>query len=391
MRTTLKKRSRRLKGEGSIFFDERRGTFVALFSLGKDEAGQRIRRKLRAPTRAELQRRIADEKAKGGGSIRARPKGTVAEYIERWLDDLQANRAANTYAQYKWLLESYVVPHLGPKRVDAVDVDDIKALYKRLRRDGVTPSVLAAVATRVRTLFELARRERKILFNPAAIVDKPRHQPRETKYLDAEQAARFLLAARKDRLEAFYVLALTAGLRLGELAGLHWDDVALDEGFLSVRHQLVEVSGALSITPTKTSRSRRRVELGALAIEALQRRRAAYECEAHGAALVFTTPTGEPLRRSNLRKRSFQPIADAAGVPELTIHGLRHACASLMAATSATPKTIQEVLGHATVQMTLDRYSHLLPTLQHEAVTQLDETLSKAMDSIEDERSLSQA
>lgn len=375
------KKPRRAKGDGSIFFDSEHGSFTALFSLGKDASGKRIRRKLRAKTKAELKRRVVDERAKHGGSIRARAKGTVGEFIDRWLDDVKANRAANTFAQYKWLLDAYVTPGLGSKRLDEVDVDDVKWLYARLRRDGVTPSVLAAVSTRIRTLFELAVKQRKIPFNPAALIDKPQHHAKAVRFLDAEQAARFLLAARGDRLEAFYVLALTAGLRFGELAGLHWGDVALGEGFLSVRQQLVEVSGTVTLAATKTNASRRRVELGALALDALRRRREAWEREGHSAALVFTTPEGQPLRRSNVRRRSFQAIADAAGVPDLTIHGLRHAMASLMAPLGA--KVVQERLGHSTVKMTMDRYAHLLPTLQRDAVATLDRQLVDAMEAVQ--------
>ncbi|MEO6835425.1 MAG: site-specific integrase [Candidatus Tumulicola sp.] len=327
-----------------------------------------------------MQRRVADEKARHGGSIHARAKGTVGDFVDRWLDGIESHRRATTFAQYKFLIETYVIPHLGRKRLDEVDVDDIGEFYARLRRDHVATSVRAAIGTRLRTIFATAVKQRKIPFNPALLIDKPKHLAKETRFLDAQQAARFLVAARGDRLEAFFTLALTAGLRYGELGGLRWEDIDFDNGFLSVRQQLTEAGGVLSFSLPKTSSSRRRVELGELAVEALRRRREAYEREGHGSELVFTTEAGQPLRHSNLRSRSFQPIAERAGV-SVTLHGLRHAMASLMAPSGA--KVVQERLGHSTVKLTLDRYSHVLPTLQREAAEELDQVLTTQIKALE--------
>lgn len=379
--TDEKKPQRRPKGDGAIFRDEKRESWVALFSLGKNASGQRVRRKLRAKTLAELRRRITDEKAKFGGSIHGRTRGTVAEFARLWLESVRINKAANTYAQYSALVETYVIPILGSKRIDGVEVDDISALYARLRRNGVTTSVVAAVATRVRTLFSVAVKQRKIALNPAALVDKPQHRAKETKFLDVDQAASLLLAARGDRLEAFYVLALTAGLRFGELAGLRWEDINLDEGFLSVRQQLLEVNGKLIVGPPKTGKSRR-IDLGTMAVDALRRRRIAYEREGHGSRFVFTTEHGHGLRRSNVRRRSFQALLKAAEISRLTIHGLRHSMGAFI--TPWGPKVLQERLGHSTQRMTLERYAHLLPTLQREAANDLDKQLLMAMNAIEE-------
>lgn len=212
--------------------------------------------------------------------------------------------------------------------------------------------------------------------NPFRLVEKPTFQAKEARALTVDEARRFLAAAHTDRFEALWVLCLTAGLRLGEALGLEWSDVDFEHCTLSVRRAMIELNDSAEFSKTKTKGSKRRVDLGQLAIAALLRRLSAHEQEGHESALVFCTPKGTPLRRSNLRRDHFSQVLKAAKLGHLRIHDLRHSMTSLALAEGVAPKVIAERLGHSTTRLTQDRYSHVLPTIQREAADAIDAILA---------------
>ncbi len=216
--------------------------------------------------------------------------------------------------------------------------------------------------------------------NPFSLVEKPRLRPKETSVLTIAQSRRFLELARDDRFEALWVVLVTSGLRLGEALALYWDDLDLLKGTLSVRRSLIEVHGSVEIGPTKTPKSRRRIELGKLAVEALKRRKRAAAREEHQAKLVFPTTLGTPMRRGNLRRSHFLPLCAKVRVTGIRIHDLRHGMASLALAQGVSAKVVAERLGHSTTRLTVDRYSHVLPTLQREAADAIDAILKVPKD-----------
>ena len=179
------------------------------------------------------------------------------------------------------------------------------------------------------------------------------------------------------------VLALHTGLRLGELLGLRWEDVALERGQLTVRRTLQHLPGwQREFREPKTARGRRAIPLGSTAISVLERlrRRQLEERLASGPAyknerLVLATSVGTPLNGGNVR-RAFYRIAGRAGVAPLRFHDLRHTHATLLLARGVHPKAVSERLGHASIGLTLDTYSHVLPNLQEEAIRDFDAWLS---------------
>src|SRR5205807_7025156 len=191
------------------------------------------------------------------------------------------------------------------------------------------------------------------------------------------QVIRLLEAAKGDRLEALYVLAVTTGLRQGELLGLHWDDIDLAGTALRVRHTLHELNGRLWIGEPKTRRARRQVDLPAIAVVALRNHRERMMIEGHPDELVFCDTRGGPLRKSNLVRRSFLPLLKRAGLPTIRFHDLRHTAATLLLAQGVHPKIVQERLGHSQISLTLDTYSHVLPGMGREAASKLDALLTR--------------
>ncbi|MDG2334432.1 MAG: site-specific integrase [Myxococcota bacterium] len=196
------------------------------------------------------------------------------------------------------------------------------------------------------------------------------------KFLDEDEAKTFLKAAEGDPLEALYVLAITTGMRLGEITGLLWQDVDLKEKRISVCRSLAIINNRPALQETKTASSRRSVELGNRCVTALLQHRARLNVIPHGASPVFSDSLGGLLRPQNLRRRSFYPLLKRAKLDRIRFHDLRHTCATLLLQGKTAPKVVTELLGHSSVAFTLDIYAHVIPGMQREAVDELDERLA---------------
>jgi integrase len=221
--------------------------------------------------------------------------------------------------------------------------------------------------------------------NTCEVVKPPKVERKEITPLDREQANSLLGAASSagDRLEALYVLAVHTGMREGELLGLKWEDVDLEHGVLRLRRALVREGGKTILGDLKTPKSRRSVRLARAAAEALRGHleRQLEEIERMGSlyqpgGLVFATESGTLINPSNLRNRSFKPLLKRAGLPDICFHDLRHTCATLLLSQGTHPKLVQELLGHATIAMTLDTYSHFLPSMGDQTVRAMEAALS---------------
>jgi integrase len=210
----------------------------------------------------------------------------------------------------------------------------------------------------------------------------PKPNPEEIHPLDAEQAKQILDAARGNRLEALYVLAVTAGLRIGELLGLKWEDAELDAGTLRVRRTRSQAKTGPTFTAPKNGKGRS-IRLTRRAIEALKAHKAAQNAERlklgdlwEDNGLVFCTTAGKPLDFRNVATASFKPLLKKAGLPDIRFHDLRYTCATLLLSRGHHPKLVQELLGHSSVAMTLDRYSHVLPGMGDQTAAAMEAALS---------------
>ena len=221
------------------------------------------------------------------------------------------------------------------------------------------------------------------LENVAALVDAPKAQQTEMRALNGEEARALLKVGEGDRLEALLVLALSTGMRSGEMLGLTWRAVNFERGAVSVIYSLQPtLTGELVLMEPKTSRSRRVIDIEPRVVAVLRRHRAAQQMEQRVAGgdwvesdLVFTSPTGSPLDGRILICTWFRPLLKKAGLPPVRIHDLRHSYASIALALGVHPKVVQEALGHSTIAITLDLYSHVVPSLQREAAKEMGAAL----------------
>lgn len=372
--------SRRGHNEGSIT-KRGDGRWEARVSLPNGQ-----RRHYYARTRQEVARKLHQAlKAIQDGLPLAPERQTVWQYLETWLETAaRPTVRPMTYEGYERTLRLHVIPEIGSVRLARLAPQALSLLYQRLLDKGLSARTVQLTHAILHRALRQAVRWRLIPVNPADAVDAPRPERREFAVLGLEESRRLLEAARGDRLEALYAVALACGLRQGEILGLRWQDLDLEAGTLAVRQQAQRVQGRWVFPEPKTAAGRRSVTLPALAVDALRRHRArqveerlqlgpAWQDELD---LVFTNAIGGPIEKQNLVRRSFRPLLERAGLPRVRFHDLRHSAATLLLAGGIHPRVVQERLGHSTISVTMDIYSHVMPTLQREAADHLDRALA---------------
>jgi integrase len=272
------------------------------------------------------------------------------------------------------MLPRKLVPTLTPAQV--------QTLYRAKLDEGLAPKSVKHIHTTLHRAFKQAVRWGLVPRNVAAAVDPPRVRTPEMRPLSPIQARQLLQAARSDRLETLYVLAVTTGMRQGELLALGWEDVDSEEGVVRVRRTLTLAKGGPRLTEPKTPRSRRQIRLTTGAVDTLERHRERQEAERAAAGdmwnelgLVFCTRRGTPIRRDNLHAKHWKPLLRRAGLPDIRFHDLRHSCATLLLTKGVHPKIVSEQLGHSSIAITLDTYSHVIPGLGEAAALAMEDAL----------------
>jgi integrase len=302
-------------------------------------------------------------------------------------DSAKAKVRKKTWAGYESLMRIWAIPRLGRVKLVDLTAQHIQGLYTGQLDAGLSPRTVELTHSVLHSALKQAYRWNLIPSNPADKVSPPRPGRHEIQTLSGEQV-RVLLESLDDPLRrALYTLAVTTGLRQGEQLGLFWSDVDLERGELSVRRTLQwQKKEGLVLDEVKTPRSRRSVALSDVAVAALKRWRTEQKsqrlqagpawCPPYG-ELVFTRPDGRPLEGVSVTNR-FKADLARAELPVLTYRELRHTAATLLLADDKHPKVVQEMLGHATIAVTMDTYSHVLPHMQRDAAGTFDRLLKQA-------------
>ena len=311
---------------------------------------------------------------------------TLGEYLDQWLQDVQDTVRRSTFERYGELVELHVTPALGRIKLKSLTPAHARWFYRERLNSGLAPATVHKIHAVLHKALKAAVSDGLIPRNAAAGVKLPRIANEEINPLTAEEARRLLETTKgtSDRLEALYVLALNTGMRQGELLALRWDDLNLERGILRVRRTLTRQNRSFVLGEPKTKNSRRTIRLTAAAVDTLRAHlaRQLVEMERVGSlyqpgGLVFATETGTIINPSNLRNRSFKPLLRQAGLPSIRFHDLRHTCATLLLGKDVNLKIVSEMLGHSSISITLDIYSHLLPDMQEKAAKALEETLGQ--------------
>jgi integrase len=369
-------------GEGGISRHKGSGLYMARYTVHTPTGPKR--KTLYGKTRREVDEKLTRAKAnRDDGLVFDADNLTVGRYLERWLtDSVRDTVKATTYESYERLIRLHLVPTLGRLKLKNLTTTHVRGLYREKLDHGLSPTSVQRVHALLHKALKQAVHDGLVPRNITETVKAPRQSRKEMSTLTREQARHFLNEAKGDRLAALYLLAIHTGLRQGELLGLKWNDVDLDRGTLQVRRILSAAKEGPTFTTPKNNKGRS-VRLTAQAVQALRdhRTRQAEEKLKHDGfwqdqSLVFTTLVGTPLNRHNVFSRSFKPLLREAGLPDIPFHGLRHSFATLMLAGGEHPKVVQEMMGHSSIRVTMDFYSHVLPDMQREAVDRLGVMLS---------------
>ncbi|NIN67602.1 MAG: tyrosine-type recombinase/integrase, partial [Anaerolineae bacterium] len=306
------------------------------------------------------------------------------EYLRQWLSTYaKPNTAPKTFSRYEQLVRVHLLPALGAIPLTKLRPLHVQDAYHGILEKGLSARTALQCHRVLREALQHAVKWHLLTHNPADAVEAPRAPRYEIPALASEQVQRVLAAADETAYGTLVHTALLTGLRLGELLGLRWQDVDLEAGTLQVRQtcQWLPRQGFIFRQP-KSHNSIRSVSLSRATVERLRQHRVEQIEErlaagmAHGPdRLVFANPVGQPVHPSSLRQ-AWKRLAQAAGLRHLRFHDLRHAHASLLLQQGVHPKIVSERLGHSGVHITLDTYSHVLPSLQAEAAKRLDDLLA---------------
>lgn len=308
---------------------------------------------------------------------------TLGAFLERWLRDYAAsNTAPRTLEGYHGIVRRYLLPELGSLDLEHLAPRHIQGLYGVMSERGLSARTILHTHRVLKEALGHGVRWQILSRNPADAVIPPRPLRREMSVLDTDGISKFLAIADDAPHLTIFLLALYTGMRRSEILGLRWPDVNLDSAALSVTQGLHRVIGeGLVATLPKTPQSRRRIALSQDTVSLLRfhkARQAAARLEAGPAwqdgGWVFARPDGRPIDPNDVT-RAFTRIIRAAGLHGVRFHDLRHTHATLMLTQGVHPKVVSERLGHSTVTITLDTYSHVLPGLQEAAAEAFAEGL----------------
>lgn len=379
-----KGQSKRGNNEGTIY-QRKDGRWTSAVSLGGGRVSQK-RKYLYGRTRQEVAKKLTEVmKSVQEGVPLPSDQLTVDVFAQEWLTAIKPAIKPKTWSAYESIVRVHIVPKIGKIKLTGLDVRHLESFYVNMISQGLSPETVHNYNRRVHSMLERAVRLRLVSRNVASLVELPRRTQRELPMLAPTEVRLFLREAKESRLEALFAIAITCGPRQSELLGLSWNDINFETGEVHIRKALQRVDGLFQLTELKTRRSVRKVVICDAAMEALKRhhRRQLVETLKAGKYgsnemnLVFTTTTGTPIDRTNLRRREFLPLKERSNLPaEFRFHDLRHVAASLALGQGMPVPLVAEMLGHEDSSTTLKVYAHAIPGTQGQVANAMNALLA---------------
>jgi integrase len=312
---------------------------------------------------------------------------TVKQYLSSWLDGVRPQIRISSFRRYGDYVNTHLIPSIGHISLAKLKAPHLQALYARKIKEGLSPTTVHAMHSVLHRALEDAVQMGLVSRNVSGMLKPPRRGNREMMPLSVLEVRRFLTVVSGDRFEALYVLALSTGMREGELLALRWQDVDLARRTAQVRVNVQETLGRYILAETKTAYSRRTVALTQAAVDALVEHWQKQQMETVSMGdkydssldLVFPNGYGGIMIPHNITKRSFKRHLVAAGLSRgVRFHDLRHTAATLLLASGVNVKVVSEMLGHSNVSITSSIYAHVLPHMQQSAVSAMETLLGSS-------------
>lgn len=368
--------SRRGKGEGSLF-QRKDGRWTAQLTL--EDGTQKVAyRKTRAEAHKALQQMLRDQEQ---GILATGPQQTMKHFMEYWLEEVhRPSIRSSSYANYRSILDKHIIPALGHIQVQKLTVQHLQKFYASKLKEGLSPKTVKVYHAVLHNALSHAVYINLVPRNVSDLATKS--LPKQTRYeiqpLTMEQAKELLEKVCGHHLETLLILAVTTGMRRGELLALRWQDVDFENKCLQVcRSVRREAKIGLHVNEPKTKAGRRKVVLSPFLVDVLKQHRiqqlearlqAGAAWEDHG--LVFCTKRGRFIDPTYMLVM-FKKLLSQIGLPRMRFHDLRHSAATLLLAMGVHVKVVQELLGHSNITTTLGTYAHVLPTMQQDAMNKI--------------------
>lgn len=351
---------RRAKGEGSIF-KEKSGYWCATIILpgGKQK---RKRSKSQQVVRDWL---LGQRQAQHDNLLLKDERITVGDFFDRFMSDVAVHSLApSTIHSYRYLIRDHIKPEIGHIKLINLRPDHLQNLYSTKLNAGLSKRTVQYIHAVIRRCLNQAVKWGLLYRNPTNAVTPPHPRRKPPQTLSVEQVKTFLQSIENHPYFPLYLLAVTTGMRKSEIIGLQWQNVSLERKTISVRHALVEIQGKTHLSQPKSDTAKRTISLPDNVCRALK------EIE-EDEGFVFKSSAGTPISQRNLT-RHFHGALVKAGIPKTSFHTLRHTAATILLQANVHPKLVQEMLGHSTITLTLDTYSHVIPGHHDEAANEME-------------------
>lgn len=359
--------------------------YVRVF-LGRDTNGKRkYFNKTIHGTKKDAQKFLnAKLREKDLGELIEASSVSLNEYVDKWLSEIAKHRVKeNTFDRYQAIAETYIKKYIGQTRLCDLEAYQIQKFYNALQEKELSPRTIRYAHTVLSSALKQALKWRMIKHNPCDLCELPKLKKVEMKYLNPNEAILFLEVAKDNKYFALFLLAIETGMRPSEYLALKWSDISFENKSLSVKRAVVKKKGGGFIfSEPKTNKSRRNIPLSKEAVKELRKHRTRqleYRLKIgenfNGLNLVFPSDVGTPIQHRNIVRRHFKPALKEAGLPDIRLYDLRHTMATLLLSAGENPKIVSERLGHASVTLTLDTYSHVLPNMQENATNKMEKML----------------
>jgi integrase len=376
MRGTIKK-------EGS--------TWYVLFDLGKDlETGKRKQKKKRGfKTKKEAEKFLSEQLNAVDKGTYFEPKDiSFAEYLDYWLENYaKPNTAVRTVEGYNYIITQHLKPSLGSIKIANLHPAHLQEYYTqkllngKLNGEGLSATSVKHQHRLIHKVLKDAVKWQFLSRNVSDAVTPPKTKKTEMRIWDNEQVKKFLIAAKDSEYYPVYFTAIYTGMRRGEVLGLRWQDIDFENNLVYVRQSLQEVKKVgLTFKEPKSGKSRS-ISITSNVINELKKvcknqlqNILLFGTGYNNLDLVFAQKSGKPLQPTEMH-RNFRKIIEISGLHYIRFHDLRHTHATLLLQQGVHPKIVSERLGHSTIGITMDTYTHVLPNMQKEAALQFEQLI----------------
>jgi len=364
-------------------------SYTIVVNLGTDrETGRRRQQWVTVRgTKKDAERRLSEllNQLDSGTFVKPR-KITVGEYLQQWLADYaELHCSPKTIESYRQVINSHLNPELGNIRLVELEARHLQTMFAKKRDSGLSARTVRYLYSLMSQVLRYAVKQGILNRNVAENTEPPKIEHRELNTIRPEQIGMLLEAARETPHYALFYLLLHTGLRRGEALALKWKNIDMGlaslgvQAYLSVTVSLGKVAGKICVREPKTSSGKRRVALPPSLTLVLQQYKLKQQelFAVLGKTLsdedyVFCHRDGTPLDPSTV-SHSFACVLRRAGLPPMPLHGLRHSHATLLLQAGTHPRVVMERLGHSSIRVTLDTYSHVVGGLQESAAQRFDD------------------